>query len=198
MRVVPQREPHFAACRIAYDRLTPVPLMDIDVAAPINPREPSARPLQIKTRGIWDTGATRTVITESAARSLKLVPSGRANMSHARGTEEVNSYIVSLRLPNNVSVDGLQVLECKDLAAGAGVLVGMDVITRGDLAITNVGGKTVLSFRMPSIETIDYVEEARRRRFAGVKANDPCPCGKKKASGIAYKYKQCCGRNKQR
>jgi len=36
----------------------------------------------------------------------------------------------------------------------------MDIINRGDFSITNVGAKTVFSFRMPSIKEINYVKEA--------------------------------------
>lgn len=34
----------------------------------------------------------------------------------------------------------------------------MDIISKGDFAITNVDGKTVFSFRIPSVETIDFVK----------------------------------------
>lgn len=40
-------------------------------------------------------------------------------------------------------------------------LIGMDIITLGDFAVTNVNGKTVFSFRYPSCEKIDYVNDAR-------------------------------------
>ena len=40
------------------------------------------------------------------------------------------------------------------------VIVGMGIITRGDFSITNVNGLTHMSFRIPSISIVDYVEEA--------------------------------------
>lgn len=36
------------------------------------------------------------------------------------------------------------------------VLIGMDIINQGDFAITNQNDKTMLSFRMPSRESIDF------------------------------------------
>ena len=47
----------------------------------------------------------------------------------------------------------------------------MDVITTGDLAITNHNGKTTFSFRVPSCEEIDFVAEIQEhnRLFAGGK-----------------------------
>jgi len=42
----------------------------------------------------------------------------------------------------------------------------MDVITKGDFVITNFNGNTVFSFRVPSCECIDYVEQINRQRAA--------------------------------
>jgi len=39
---------------------------------------------------------------------------------------------------------------------GSDVLIGMDVITQGDFAITNKDGMTTFSFRTPSLITIDF------------------------------------------
>lgn len=35
----------------------------------------------------------------------------------------------------------------------------MDVITKGDFAISNYDGKTVFTFRIPSIAVTDYIQE---------------------------------------
>ena len=42
------------------------------------------------------------------------------------------------------------------------VLIGMDIITLGDFAITNFGGKTVMSYRYPSVCTIDFAKEDKQ------------------------------------
>ena len=39
------------------------------------------------------------------------------------------------------------------------VLIGMDIINRGDFAVSNRDGATTFSFRIPSIETFDFVKE---------------------------------------
>ena len=72
-------------------------------------------------------------------------------------------------------------------ASNFGAIIGMDVIGFGDFAITNVGKQTWMSFRMPSVESIDYVAEHRKQMFGGTKRNAPCPCG----SG--QKYQRCHG-----
>jgi hypothetical protein len=40
------------------------------------------------------------------------------------------------------------------------VIIGMDIITHGDFSMTNVGGKTWVSSRVPSYDSVDYVVEA--------------------------------------
>ena len=38
-------------------------------------------------------------------------------------------------------------------------IVGMDIISKGDMAVSNYKGNTVLSFRIPSRQTIDFNNE---------------------------------------
>ena len=68
----------------------------------------------------------------------------------------------------------------------------MDIINRGDFAITNFGGNTAMSFRVPSIQNIDFVKGINQSKpLVNPKLpgrNDPCPCGSGK------KFKHCCGK----
>ena len=70
---------------------------------------------------------------------------------------EVNTYLVNLFLPNNVVVAAVPVSEGG--MAGADVLIGMDIIAMSDFAITNCNGHSSWTFRIPSIEEIDFVKE---------------------------------------
>jgi hypothetical protein len=110
-------------------------------------------------------------------------------VTHAGGSETKSTYLVNLYLPNGVAIAGLVVSEFSETAQ-FGVIIGMDVIGQGDFSITNYGNQTWASFRIPSIQGIDYVQEANRIRFAGVGRNDPCPCGKKDANGRRVKFKK--------
>jgi len=98
--------------------------------------------------------------------------------------------MVSIFLPNHVVVPEVTVSECNLL--GSDVLIGMDIIGNGDFAVTNLDGKTVFSFRLPSRERIDFVKRPAPSGPAAnsqvVGRNDPCPCGSGK------KYKHCCMR----
>ena len=116
----------------------------------------------IQKQALWDTGATASVITVATARELKLIPVGTTSVRHAGGTSISNTYLVNFYLPNNVAIAGVLVSEFDDVAGNFGVIIGMDIISGGDFSITNMDGKTHMSFRTPSIKSIDYVEEHTR------------------------------------
>ena len=45
---------------------------------------------------------------------------------------------------------------------GTEVLIGMDIISLGDFAVTNLNNKTWFTFRMPSVARLDFVKEIRK------------------------------------
>lgn len=110
-------------------------------------------------RAIWDTGATASVITSKVAKALSLVPVGMTEVHTAGGVRMCNVYIVDLMLPNEVFIPNVQVTEA-DMTAND-VLIGMDIITLGDFALTNFGGKTRFTFSIPSTRVIDFVQEGQ-------------------------------------
>jgi hypothetical protein len=151
---------------------------------PENPPVPYPQPYN--TLALWDTGATKSVLTSATVQALNLVPVSTVEVNHGGGTEMANAYIVNLWLPNQVGFPGVLVTESDKIRGNFGAIIGMDIIAQGDFSITNVGNKTVVSYRHPSIQTIDYVEEARQLMGRATGRNDPCPCGSGK------KFKKCC------
>ncbi len=147
------------------------------------------------TLGIWDTGATNSVITKDVAKDLGLKPVGMTKVRGVHGIKDVNIYYVNITLNNRDITLNTQVTECDELSDDnkVGLLIGMNIITRGDFSITNFGGNTTMSFRVPSLQTIDYVSGLRKGgqlvkdKVPG--RNDPCPCG----SGKIFKH--CHGKN---
>jgi hypothetical protein len=107
---------------------------------------------------IWDTGATGTVITAKVAFDLGLKPTGKITSNHAGGSDQVNTYLVNIYLPNGINVIGVKVIEAV-LSGNTEMLIGMDIISLGDFSFTNYNGEACFSFRIPSVKQIDYVEE---------------------------------------
>ena len=181
-----------------FDRITRVLKNEVHVSKAFDPSL-APRPLSPENLGtkkfvaIWDTGATGTVINQKVINECGLKPIGIAEVSTANEKRLSSVYLVSIFLPNRVSFPQLRVTE--GTISEADVLIGMDIITRGDFAVTNSDGRTTFSYRWPSAERIDFVEESRKakgplppRALRKVGRNDPCPCGSGK------KYKNCCGR----
>lgn len=110
--------------------------------------------------GLWDTGASNSSIDKRVAEYLGLESAGKVCLSTANGDIFVDSYFVNIGLPNGVIVENLFVSE-SDLGDEIDVLIGMDVISKGDFSITNFNGKTTFSFRIPSIEDVDFVKKAK-------------------------------------
>lgn len=180
----------FHACSIKHkgvaDRIvTPVKLYQaFDPTQSPLPQYPS-----YDTMALWDTGSTKSVITGATVVALNLIPVGSTMVNHAGGSSPSHTYLVNFFLPNNVGIAGVLVSQCSDIAGHFGAIIGMDIISKGDFAITNVGNETCMSFRIPSIKTIDYVEEANRSKAMPVVSRSaPCPCGSGK------KFKRCCGK----
>ncbi len=74
------------------------------------------------------------------------------------GVQLSEVYLINILLPNNVGIGRVRVT--KGLLAGnADVLIGMDVITLGDFAVTNQNGRTVFTFCIPSQRCLDFVDE---------------------------------------
>ena len=110
---------------------------------------------------LWDTGSTMTVISDELASKLNLEPVGEMVAETAGGRYKANKYILSLHLPNRLNIENVMIASGK-LGPGIDILIGMDIITLGDFAITNYNNKTVFSFRFPSSEVIDFVKNNKK------------------------------------
>lgn len=145
---------------------------------------------ELATLGIWDTGATGSVVTKSTAQALGLIPITKTIVNGVHGPKPVNVYYVNITLNNNQITLNTLVTECEVLSADktVGMLIGMNIITLGDFSISNYEGKTVMTFRQPSLEKFDFVEDvAAYNKYLKIhmawvsKGNNLCPCNSGKS-----------------
>jgi len=192
----PLMPPQTVAFTSSYNGLSNVLVNKVSISKAFTPSSPQIqRPSDAKEYdALWDTGATGSVITRKVADECGLKPTGMTNVQHAKGTDTTFTYLVSVFLPSNVCFASLRVIE-GDLGGNTEVLIGMDIIGKGDFAVSNKDGKTAFTFRMPSLERTDFVEQINNLSRTKSKLppskvgrNDPCPCGSGK------KYKKCCGK----
>ena len=77
------------------------------------------------------------------------------------GSKIVQEFLVNVGLPNEVVFSSIRVT--LGGFSDADVLIGMDIISQGDFAVTNFNQRTVFSFRVPSLETIDFSQDPERQ-----------------------------------
>jgi predicted aspartyl protease len=176
----------FRAFTTAYNRISRILKSKVVIGIAFNPATSDAPPVK-EFDAIWDTGATGSVISKNVVDVCNLHPIGMTKVHTASGEDVCHVYLVSIGLPNMVAFPFLRVTQGK--IEGADVLIGMDVIENGDLAISNYDNKTVFSYRVPSMARIDFVQDINKLKCGRIGRNDPCPCGSGK------KYKKCHGQN---
>jgi hypothetical protein len=146
-----------------------------------------------KYKAIWDTGATNSVITDNVINDLELKPTGMTKTHTVGGLINVNTYLINIALPNRVGFKEVIVTK-GEISDKFDVLIGMDIIINGDFAVTNKDEITMFSFRVPSVEHIDFVKKQQKDTEPAtsqkISRNAQCPCGSGK------KYKFCCGKEK--
>lgn len=139
-------------------------------------------------KAIWDTGASASSINIKYAEVLGLKPVSYTTINTANGPCPVPMFYVDIKFNENLSINGV-------LVTGANLveidmLLGMDIIMRGQFTISNNSEGTTISFLSPSGPTTDYVATINKKTASLLKKigrNGMCPCGSGK------KVKNCCG-----
>lgn len=118
---------------------------------------------------LWDTGATTTCISEAVAQQLNLIPTGMMDIRTPSSTKSVKTYLVNVGLPNHLNVNDVQVCETDIGKQNIEMLIGMDIISLGDFAVSNFNNKTIFTFRVPAKERIDFVPQSNIDNIIGQK-----------------------------
>ncbi len=107
----------------------------------------------------WDTGVAYSCISNELVNKLGLKPIKTVLLETSDGQIQSNVYTINLVLNKDlqISIDVNSEVGIED--KGIQCLIGMDVISLGNFAISNYNGKTCFSFRYPSKGLIDFTEE---------------------------------------
>ena len=168
----------------AGERLLNVLKSQCGISLAWDPEGGDPQPAITNFEAIWDTGATGCVITQKVVDACGLAPAGRATSFHAHGQTRTDVFMINVRLPNRVMFPGVRAIR-GELSDNADILIGMDIINRGDFAVTNLNGKTKFSFRIPSLADIDFVREANE----GTQPSLPNRAARRQKSGRRSKGK---------
>jgi hypothetical protein len=109
----------------------------------------TAPPRCKKYTGVWDTGATMTMITPKIFSELGLA---QVNKTFVRGVHGEGKWVpvtsITLILEDKIRIKDVRVAvsEIPDLD----MLIGFDVIKLGEFSIKNIGGKALFTFAYSS------------------------------------------------
>ncbi len=127
-----------------------------EIILPVEVGKPGSE-LYNRFMGVWDTGATNTVISQKIIDVLGLVDIVDEVDTHsADGPGKADAYYVHVLLPNGVHFSALRVLK---MNIREDLLIGMDIIGVGDSCLTNKNGKTVLTYEWPAYHQYDFVKQ---------------------------------------
>lgn len=110
----------------------------------------------LTVKALWDTGANCCCISEELAQLLGLCPVGKVSFYTPSGTGIAYTYLVDIVLPNNMIIKNVKMCSSKIGAQNLDLLIGTDIISKGDFAISNYKKNTCFTFRIPSKECIDF------------------------------------------
>ena len=108
------------------------------------------------TNALWDTGAMLSVISPKVAEKLNLDIVDTIQITGINGESLAEVAVISIRFPNGAIIQDIRVTIC-NMSPENEMIIGMDVITQMDIAITNGGGQTQFSFAIPPFKNrIDF------------------------------------------
>lgn len=118
---------------------------------------------------LWDTGATSSCISNKVINDLGLIATGQKHVMTPQGCMQVGTYLVHVFLPNRVLIEDVEVCGSNIENQGLDMLIGMDIITLGDFAVTynQDTDETIFSYCAPHKKVIDFVKVLNFEKLAG-------------------------------
>lgn len=109
--------------------------------------------------GLIDTGCTHTCISEELAQKMNLTVIGKDQYIGADITVDCFRYLIGIYIDRDIDCGTLEVGTFKKNGRPEDVLIGMDILSKCDLAITNSNGRTKITIDMPSKRDLDFTKE---------------------------------------
>jgi len=108
-----------------------------------------------------------SAITPEIRDKLKAETIYRKKIAAIHTTKEVDVVYVTIELPNRVFKQTIEAAVC-DMAPNSKMLIGMDIISLGDFALSNGNDQTLFSFAVPPFK--DKIDFSKRIKKLGVRS----------------------------
>lgn len=110
----------------------------------------------MKSNTLIDTGATISCISKDVVKTLKLQFIGIDRVSTPSGTAVLNKYLIDISFKKNLVFKNIFVLESEIGNQGIDLLVGMDILNKNDIMISNYDNHTQFSLRYPANGNLEF------------------------------------------
>lgn len=115
--------------------------------------------VEIKVKGLIDTGANGSCISRRLVEACRLEKKSAITVFSIQGESEVPVYEVDFILPNDMKFENIPVMEIPG-SKNFDVIIGMNILSQCDVAITNDENGLVFSMRYPSENhAIDFCDK---------------------------------------
>ena len=134
-------------------------VIDVDILVPVSVMGyPQNQKMSLNAKALIDTGASRSAISSNIVQNAKLSSYERCTIRMAKGEYDSPVYTVDIMFPNKMTALNIKAAEftaCHDFD----LIIGMDILRKLDIAITNAKNITFISFRSPPAdEHIDFTK----------------------------------------
>lgn len=99
-------------------------------------------------KAIWDTGAVVSCISDKIARRENMKPVDSGVLATLTGQKEIVYYFLDIWLSKDILIPNVKVAGISMVGRDSDFVIGMDIISRGNLIVKNNNGKTELRFEM--------------------------------------------------
>jgi len=112
-----------------------------------------------QSMAVIDTGATGTSISQRFAINAQLKAYKRTKIHGFDKVSIVPVYNVDIILPNGIEFKNVKVAQF-NTKFDFDCIIGMDILRKGDMALTNANNEMVFTFRIPpSVTHIDFQKQ---------------------------------------
>lgn len=106
-----------------------------------------------EVKGVIDIGATCTCITKRLAKQLKCKPFSESKIEYALGKSKSKVHIIDFIMADTILMSDVSVFAFP-VNIEADIIIGMDILSRGNLALRNIKGITSFSFSISKKEVM--------------------------------------------
>lgn len=99
-----------------------------------------------RVEAIWDTGSMTSGISNKMARKIGLQPIDNGVGVTPAGQIEILYYYVDVCISQGIVMENVKIAGFPLENHDADFLIGMDIISKGNLSIINAKGKTIITF----------------------------------------------------